>query len=840
MTKEKKLEKQKRGVELLAPAGTKEAFIAAVENGAGAVYLAGTQFGARAGADNFDEENLRWAVRFAHLRGVRVHVTVNTIVRDEELEGLAAYLRFLDRIDVDAILVQDLGVARLARRVAPKLPLHASTQMSVHNLAGVQALKELGFSRVVLAREVPLADIRAICAASDIEIEVFMHGALCVCYSGQCLMSSMIGGRSGNRGRCAQPCRLPYTMVDENGENALEGRAGKYLLSPRDLNTIDLIPALLEAGVASLKIEGRMKRPEYVATVVRTYRQAIDRCERGEAYMVSDAQRDALTQVFNRDFTTAYLEKNQGKNMMSDRRPNNRGLLVGRVVSYDRETGKVCLHLSRPLAVGDQVDFWVKVGGRVAATIGAMQDGDGNTLQRGEAGQDVFFSVPSRVHPHDRAFKVYDAALMERAKETFASGAPVRRIPLRVRAVAAVGAPLRLYAEDADGNRAEAQTAFIGETAKKRPLTAETLQKQIARLGTSVFALEQLDCDIRGEVMVPMSEINEARRALVEALEEKRLAPFHRREAVPTANWQDEGTRRRPPQPARLMAAVETLEQAEAAVRGGADGLLYGGESYRHHFFTKEDYQRVWQFARAHHVRIDFDTPRVVRMAWQPHFEQMLAAWQACPPDAVHVHSLSTLAIVRRKTDFALHADYSLISFNHLTLDFLKDYGVAEATLSPELNVKQIAELAPRAALPLSAIAYGRLELMISAYCAAGAFLGNVDKGKCTQPCLGRHFSLEDRKGARFPLAMDQYCHMHVLNSKTLTMLAHVMAFREWGVKTLRLLLKDRTPEEVERVTRDFVRAMKLREPVSEQEQAWLERAEGQDFTRGHYYRGVL
>ncbi len=834
------MENEKRGVELLAPAGTKEALIAAVENGAGAVYLAGSQFGARASADNFDEENLRWAVRFAHLRGVRINVTVNTIVRDEELDGLVDYLRFLDSIDVDAILVQDLGVARLARRVAPNLALHASTQMSVHSLAGVQAMKELGFSRVVLAREVPLVDIRTICSSCDIEIEVFMHGALCVCYSGQCFMSSMIGGRSGNRGRCAQPCRLPYAMVDENGENVLEGKAGKYLLSPRDLNTIDHIPELIEAGITSLKIEGRMKRPEYVATVVRTYRQAIDRYERGEDYAVSDAQHDALTQVFNRDFTTAYLEKNQGKNMMSDRRPNNRGLLVGRVVSYDWKTGKVCLHLSRPLAVGDQMDFWVKVGGRVAATIGAMQDRDGNALQRGEAGQEVIFSVPSRVHPHDRAFKVYDAALMERAKETFTSGAPVRRIPLRVRAVAAIGEPLRLAGEDADGNHAEAQTAFIGEAAKKRPLTEETLQKQIARLGTSVFELEQLDCEIRGDVMVPMSEINEARRALVEALEEKRLEPFHRREAVPTDGWQDERERRQPPKPARLMAAVETLEQAEAAVHGGADGLLYGGESYQHYFFTKEDYQEVWQFARAHHVRIDFDTPRVVRMAWQPHFEQMLAAWQDCPPDAVHVHNISTLAIVRRQTDFALHADFSLISFNYLTLDFLKEYGVAEATLSPELNAKQIAELVPRSALPLSAIAYGRLELMVSEYCVAGAFLGGVDKGKCTQPCLGRHFSLEDRKGARFPLAMDQYCHMHVLNSKTLTMLAHAMEFRDWGVRTLRLLLKERTPAEVERVTRDFVHAMKLREPIPEKEQAWLERAEGQDFTRGHYYRGVL
>lgn len=263
-------------LELLAPAGSREAFTAAIENGANAVYLAGQQFGARAYAPNFDEGALWEAIRFAHLRDVAVHVTVNTIVADEELEALAAYLRFLYEAGADAILVQDLGAARLAQQVVPDMPLHASTQMTVHNLAGVQALERLGFSRVVLARELSLQEIRHICRHSRAEIEVFAHGALCICYSGQCLMSSLIGGRSGNRGRCAQPCRLPYTLVDETGRDMLGQKAGQFLLSPRDLNTVELLPALIEAGVTSLKIEGRMKRPEYVAVVTKVYRRAID------------------------------------------------------------------------------------------------------------------------------------------------------------------------------------------------------------------------------------------------------------------------------------------------------------------------------------------------------------------------------------------------------------------------------------------------------------------------------------------------------------------------------------------------------------------------------------
>ena len=264
-------------IELLAPAGSRESLIAAVEAGADAVYLAGSQFGARAYADNFDEEALTEAIRFAHLRGVHIHVTVNTMVLDEELDDVRRYLQFLEKIGADAALVQDLGVAKIAREYAPNLPLHASTQMTIHNVQGARAMEALGFSRVVLSRELSLPEIREIVAGTNAEVETFTHGALCVCYSGQCLMSSMIGGRSGNRGCCAQPCRLPYTLVDVAGEDVLGDTAGNFLLSPKDLNTLDLLPQLVEAGVSSLKIEGRMKKPEYVATVVKTYRSVLDR-----------------------------------------------------------------------------------------------------------------------------------------------------------------------------------------------------------------------------------------------------------------------------------------------------------------------------------------------------------------------------------------------------------------------------------------------------------------------------------------------------------------------------------------------------------------------------------
>lgn len=826
-------------VELLAPAGSREALVAAVENGANAIYLAGNAFGARAYASNFDREALREAIHFAHLRKVAIHVTVNTIVADEEMGPLRDYLRFLYEAGADAVLVQDLGVARVAHETVPDLPLHASTQMSVSSLEGVRALAELGFTRVVLARELSLKEIRHICAHAPVEIETFMHGALCVCYSGQCLMSSMIGGRSGNRGRCAQPCRLPYTLVDEKGQDVLGDKAGSYLLSPRDLSTIDVIPDLIEAGVSSLKIEGRMKRPEYVATVVRTYREAIDTYYAGKGYAVTQEERDDLAQIFNRDFTTAYLEGRPGKAMMSDRRPNNRGLLIGRVTAYDWDRRIVTVKLSGRLGLGDQVDFWVKVGGRVTATISALTDAKGRAVEEGQAGDTVSFAIPSAVRDHDRVFKVYDARLMERAKETYASGAPVRRIPVAIAVRAAIGEPLTVAICDGEGHRAEGKTDFIGESARKRPLSEEIIRKQVSRLGTSVYEMKSLHCDIEGEVMVPMSEINEARRKAVEALDALRLKEIEAREHRPEPKFTDRIARPNPKK-AHFLVAVDTLGKAEAALAAGADGILFGGESYEHRVIAPEEYERAWQMAREAGARIDFNTPRIVHDGQQKHVERLLAAFAAFPPDAVHVHNIAMLALVRRLTDFAIHADYSLISYNKQTLAFLKDYGASGATLSPELTAKEIRQLAKESPLPLTCIVHGRLELMVSNYCVTGSFLGGCGEGPCTQPCTRGHFALKDRKDALFPLAMDQFCHMHVLNSKVLSMMPHAMKFRAAGIETMQIEAKAMGEKEIAAIVKAYRKAMAFPEEPAEAQLSWIHEQEGKDITRGHYFRGVL
>ena len=899
-------------IELLAPAGSREALVAAVESGADAVYLAGNMFGARAYADNFDEEGMREAIRFAHLRGVHVHVTVNTIMDSRELPELKKYLRFLYEAGADAVLVQDLGAARIVRETVPELPMHASTQMTVHNLDGVRALEALGFSRVVLSREVTLEAVRHICTQAKAEIEVFIHGALCVCYSGQCLMSSMIGGRSGNRGRCAQPCRLPYTLVDEKDNDMLGDSAGKYLLSPRDMNTINLLPELLAAGVTSLKIEGRMKRPEYVAVAVGCYRRAVDSFLSGD-FAVPEEDSRALAQIFNRDFTTAYLEKKQGRNMMSDKRPNNRGLMLGRVQEYHpltEDSGLAVLRLSDGISAGDQVDFWVKVGGRVTATVQDMQlvtglrgkhnlKNAGKNINRADkknqernqgkkqdrnqakklaknasslnmqnllpvekaaAGDMVALTVKGRVFPGDRVFKVYDGKLMESAKAMYSTGAPVRRFGVRAVVRAAVGQPLYLSFTDEYGNVAEAETEFMGQEAMKRPLTKETLMKQIGRLGTSIFTLRELKAEISGHVMVPVSELNEVRRKCVEQLEKMRLADFQaaadkaRAEAAAAvraglANFYSviektasENIRSRNRGETGITVVADDLAKLSAALEGGADRIVFGGENYRHEAITLAMYEMAVKLAKTAGGKVVFNTPRIIRDGELDAFHRWLENIRDMGADGISIHNIGSLYAARMMTDLPVEADFSLISYNIETLRHFQELGISRAVLSPELNMTQLAELAGQSPVPVECLAEGNLELMVSEYCCTGSFLGGLDKGSCGAPCVnsGKSFFLKDRKDIKFPLVMDQYCHMHLLNGSRLSMLPHAMKFRQLGISSLRIDGRYMDEGQLRKTVRNYRKYMAYPAELTEAEKKAVQQLEGENITRGHYFRGVL
>lgn len=781
-------------VELLAPAGSFDALKAAVEAGADAVYLAGEKFGARAYAENFAGDKLLDAVKFAHLRGTAVHVTVNTLIADEELDEFAAYIKFLRRANVDALLVQDLGAASVIKQIAPEIPLHASTQMTIHNSEGVLALADLGFTRAVLSRELTLNEIEKICRESPIETEIFIHGALCVCWSGQCLMSSLIGGRSGNRGRCAQPCRLPYELVDGSGKNLLSD-AGKYLLSPKDLNTLELLPQLIQTGVTSLKIEGRMKRPEYVATVVKVYRDALDK------NFSTPEDKRKLAQIFNRDFTTAYLERNPGKNLISDGKPNNRGVLIGRVVEVGRD--KITLKLNDKISAGDQVEIWIKVGGRVTFTVEDFElRGDFCTVK-----------APTRgIRIHDRAFKIFDAELTAEARKYF-SGAPVRRIPVAADVHVKIGEPLTLTLTDNDGNSSTVQTNFIAEPAVNRPLTLDTLQKQIGRMGNSIFALEKISAALDADLMIPISELNDIRRRAVEQLETLRLKKFEH-DKLPSPE-----EKIYPPcsvGATKLVAHVDTLEKISAALDAGADEILFGGEN-----FTNCPVKNIFEAVKLVHARgkkFSLATPRLVR-------EDEIAALKknlSADVDAVYVHNLATLRLAKKFSAAQIRTDFSLHVFNTATINFLRGLGVEGVTLSPELNLAQVKAFAKKSCLPVECIVHGRQELMISAYCVLGSFLGGLDKKTCPHICRTKNFFLRDRMNELFPVVTDQFCRMHILNAKTLSMIEHRADFD--GVARIRVDCRYLTVEE----TAQVVRAYKFGG------------SEIENFTRGHYFRGIM
>ena len=823
-------------IELLAPAGTWEALEAAVNAGANAVYLGGKAFGARAYASNFDRDEMEKAVYFCHMHHVRLYVTVNTLVDDKELPELEDYLVFLHNTGVDGIIVQDMGIIRAAQQIVPGLPLHASTQMTVTNSAGVKFAGEHGIVRVVPARELSLSDLDKACA-TGLEIEAFIHGALCVCYSGQCLMSSLIGGRSGNRGRCAQPCRLPYTLVNKNGKDLLAGKdAGQYLLSPKDLNTLQVLPRMIEAGVVSYKIEGRMKRPEYVAVVVDAYRRAMDSYKAGH-YEVPQKDLDNIEQIFNRDFTTAYLEKHQGRLMMSDRRPNNRGVLIGRVQKLNNDHSKAVVKLEKDIHTGDGLEFWVKVGGRVGTVVTVLRV-NGRTVETAEAGTLVEIDVPKGVRLNDRVFRTLDSGLMTYAGQ-FYGEKNKKRIPVTAVVTAHMGSPLQVVLTDPDGNTGYGVTDFITEPARKHALDEAAVCKQIDRMGTTEYMLASLETEIDEGAMVPMSEINEARRKACEALDAARLEAFApARPTVKNQNtmrrWLAELERMQDHEQVETPAItvwVDTVDKVKAALEGGADWILFGGDRYSSRDVTFTDYETVAKLTKEAGRHIAFATPRIVKEGQLAFFSKFLQQAEACGIDLLYVHNSGIWQLATQlKLKTPLWADMSLNTYNTQSLQFWKEAGAAGATLSVELNMGQLAHLAKISPLPLECLVQGPIEMMVSEYCAGGSFLGHLDKGACTFQCKEEIF-LRDRKDANFRLAGDQFCRMHVLNSQDLSVLGGLQELRAMGIARLRIDGRTYSPEQV----RGLVK--KYRETLDFSGET-VENLPGT--TRGHYYRGVL
>ncbi|MBQ1390137.1 MAG: U32 family peptidase [Firmicutes bacterium] len=520
--------KQKNRIELLAPAGNTESFIAAVEAGADAVYCGGHVFNARMGAGNFSDEELAQAIAFAHKRAVQVHVTLNTLLKDEELPEALDFARRVYEMGADALIVQDLGLARLLRRELPELPLHTSTQGSVYDLAGVKAAASLGFTRVVLARELSLNEILEITAASPVEIEVFGHGALCICYSGQCQMSRAIGGRSGNRGGCAQPCRLAYRALDAKGK---ELRELPYPLSPADYCTIERLPELAAAGVASLKLEGRAKSPEYVAVITSLYRKYLDRLYEKGSYEVAPEDMSSLQQIFYRGFTTAYLDGTQAPDMMSGDLSKHKGLLIGEVVDPQAGRNLVDCRLRGRLAMGDGVE--IRGGERRAGNVVTYLAAEGKQVRvaggsengRGKEAVYRIGDIKEAVRKGDLVYRISSKEQLEEAAgffrgKTFRQGNYRRRLSLTADCTGKDGKLLLALKEKKTGLMAQYQVGPFPESADGSTCE-ERLRTALSKTGGTPYIIESIRLHGDMRLSAPVAALNALRREALLELEQK-------------------------------------------------------------------------------------------------------------------------------------------------------------------------------------------------------------------------------------------------------------------------------------------------------------------------------
>jgi putative protease len=843
---------KEKKVELLAPAGSFEAMVAAIYNGADAVYLGGKAFGARHYASNFDNDELVKATDFIHRHNKKIYLTVNTILSEYELEQAAYYLKFLYEIGVDAVIIQDLGLIKMLRDLIPNFEIHASTQMTIHNAAGVNFLEQHGVKRVVLAREVSLENIRLIKQKTNLELETFVHGALCICYSGQCLMSSMIGARSGNRGKCAQPCRMKYYLTDIKGRNISLKNVGEHLLSPKDLKSIDFLPHIIEAGVTSLKIEGRMKRPEYVATVTRIYRAAIDRyLTSDKPYQISESEQKELAQIFNRDFTSGYYLKHQGSDLMSYKRPNNRGVFLGRISSVQPKKNLAVIKLVDDLHVGDGLEIWVTHGGRKGLTVRKIWV-NGSAVSEAKANQEVTIEIAEKVFAGDRVFKTYDAKLMKKAQNSFQDYQADLKIPLKMEVTAKVSSPLILKVADDEGLVVEAETAFIAEKAIKRPLTVEVIKDKLDRLGNTPYYLAELSCNLEDQVMVPLSELNNVRRQAIEKLENLR-SKISKKDVISDNTIQRYFNQKVKKNELAnytpfLSVFTSTIEGGLKAIGAGANRIYLSTTRWRSCKKEERDLTELLETALKNNVQVVIALPRLWHQDEEAKIENIIAKYENEEITGFLAGNLGTIDLLKHSnTNKKIFADYTFNVFNSLAYNFLESQkNIAGITLSPEMTFEQIGQLNISGKTERECIVHGSLPLMISEYCAVGAIVGGKNAtNSCHKPCLTKQYGLKDRLNLVFPLEMDQMCRMHIFNSKDLCLIEDLKRYKEYGINSLRIEAGRYLPEEIQLIVTSYKRGLQYLESgdcgeILTQLKAQLEQKKKDTFTKGHYYRGVL
>ncbi len=773
-----------RSPEVLAPAGDRASLEAAVKAGADAVYFGLKSWSARARATNFDDDGLEEALAFLHEHGRKGYVAINTLVFDAELAAVEASIRRCAAAGVDALIVQDLGVARLAKAVAPTMPLHASTQMTCTDASSVELARELGASRVILARELSVEDVRAIAAKTDLELEVFVHGALCIAYSGQCLTSEAIGGRSANRGACAQACRLPYELVVDGERRDTGDRA--FLLSPEDLEASSLVPALAEAGVVSLKIEGRLKGPAYVAATTRLYRHAV-KALAGDGPAPGGAAVHEALQTFSRGSGAGFLAGVDHQRLVEGRGSDHRGVHAGELVEVRRDRGRSALRvrLAAPVVRGDGllVEGGHGGAGEFGGRVWSIAQG-GREVEVGAAGMEVelWFGPDKQPGELARGRRVFKSADPNVEKRILASleAAPEKRA-LHMHLVARVGEAPVLRGETASGLRAEVRGEKALEASPKEGAAIAVAREKLGRLGDTPFTEGRLDLEVDANAFVPPSLVNRLRRELVEALMGASARAWPCTEASVASVRAAIGEPALAPPPAGLFVLCRTLEQARAAREAGADGVWLD-------FLELQGLGAAFRALRAEGSGFLGVAPPRIRKPGEEKIDRYLLGLEA---DALLVRGLGALREGSGAGGPVRVGDFSLNAANELTARELLRRGLAAFTPSFDLDAEQLASLLSTPVGPYAElVVHHPMPLFHMEHCVIAAELSSGrDHRDCGRPCEKHKVSLRDRAGMDHPVEADVGCRNTVFHAASQSGAGIVARAREKGVRRFRIEL---------------------------------------------------
>ena len=761
-------------IDLLSPVGDFDCLKAAVQNGANSVYFGANLFSARAFASNFDLDELKNAIQYARIRGVKTNLTLNTLIKNDEFEDAFNLAKKAYEFGIDAIIVQDLGLAKMLIKSFPDLAIHASTQMSVHNLQGVLELQELGFKRVVLSRELSIGEIEYICRNSNVEIECFIHGALCISYSGQCLFSSMIGGRSGNRGKCAQPCRLPYKLLENN--SVIDSG---YLLSTRDICGLDFIPDMINAGVTCLKIEGRMKKPEYVATVTRIYRKYIDLAESSEPYVVDDADRKILMQAFNRgSFSCGHLSNEPNKKLVFKDKSDNMGLFLGKVEKYNSNKGYITVKLNEPIEVGDTVALE-----RESGTYNVSEVMVSNKNIKGtKVGQAVTIGrMKGNIKLGDKIFKMSSKSQNSIANDSLRF--ENRKVALNCEVTVKENQPLEINitsANDLDIYKNLNITSTLDVLpveAKNRPISKDDIIAQINKTNSTPFNFANIKVNLDDNLFLPkVSSLNELRRTALENVENFAISNIQRISDGINYNACNENSKNANNSNSdenKISVLLNILnEKYDYSSLEGID-IVYIPLKY----FVNKKYSNILE-TLSKKFELYIYLPTIIKANYRNllslNIENAIKSYNIKGFVLSNISNLLLLDNVLEncslnKNNFNFIANYTFNIFNNHSVKELKELGFNRFTISPELNKETILDLTSSNTEVLASelIVYGKTPLMNMNYCLLGK--ANKCYPNCDAKCNScNKYYLKDRLGLNFEIIPDNIQTVTTIyNSKT-------------------------------------------------------------------------